>query len=172
LIIPPDSAASTYGFSPGLRARIASLGLAPGAYEVSSGKIDSADITMFVNAKMTSAEVTATLEYNLDLHLAGNRSPFVIEAHSHVYASNYTAPPAAPDYVERQHAIETFVAYALAKPGVRARPVRDIIAWMLAPVPLADAVRPEGGPGGGSEGGDDAATIDAATIDAATIDAP
>jgi hypothetical protein len=146
-VVPPDAKAAEYGFTPGLRARIAAVGLGPSAFEPSTGKIGGVDITMFVNAKMTASEVTATLEYSLDLHLAGNRAPFVFLAHSAVYASNYTAPVGAPDYVERQHAIEKFIAYALAKPDVRVRPVRDILAWMQAPVALADAVRPEGGPG-------------------------
>jgi peptidoglycan/xylan/chitin deacetylase (PgdA/CDA1 family) len=146
-VVPPDSKAAEYQFTPGLRDRIAAIGLGRSVYEPSTGKIGGVDITMFVNAKMTASDVTATLEYSLDLHLAGNRAPFVILAHSNVYASNYTAPVGAPDYIDRQQAIEKFIAYALAKPDVRVRPVRDILAWMQAPVALGDAVRPEGGPG-------------------------
>jgi peptidoglycan/xylan/chitin deacetylase (PgdA/CDA1 family) len=154
--VPPDSKAADYQFMPGLRGRIAALGLGPSTYDPATGRIGGADITLFLNAKMAASEVTATLEYTLDLHLAGNRAPMVILAHSHVYASNYTAPVGAPDYVERQQAIEKFIAYALAKRDVRARPVRDILAWMQQPVALGDAVRPEGGPDA-----DDATSVEA-----------
>lgn len=145
LVVPPDEVATQYQFAPGLRTRIAALGLAFFFYEPATAKIQPVDLTMFQNAQMTSAEVTATLMYNLDLHLAGNRAPIVIVAHSHVYASNFAAASRAPDYLDRQQAIEKFVAYALTKPVVRMRPVRDILGWMQAPVALKDAVRPEGG---------------------------
>ncbi len=131
LFVPPDELASTYDFEPGLRERIPDLRF----YERSSGKISPLDITLFVDGAMTAGEVLATLKYSLDLRLAGNRAPFVFVAHTHVYASDYDAPPAST-YTERQQAIAAFIDYALSKPEVRVRPVVDILKWMQNPAPL------------------------------------
>jgi hypothetical protein len=166
LIVPPDSVAAQYGFAPGLRARVqAALAgkSVPSFYEPSSGKVAGLDITLIVDGRMTRAEALATLEYTLDLHLAGNRAPLVFVAHTHVYASGYGAAPSVPDAADRRAILEDFVRYALARPDVRMRPLADVLAWMKQPVALGggaalpppdagvpDARAPDAGIPGGS----------------------
>ena len=177
LFVPPDDLAGQYGFTPGLRQRIPTDMPAPSFYEASTGRIAPLDITLFVDAGMSAAEVLATLKYTLDRRLSGNRAPLVFVAHTHVYASNYGAAPNAADAAERQGAIEDFVAYALANSSVRMRPVTDILSWMRVPVPLGgmvtmpvmDAGTPQGGsagaaPDAGAMGGAGAAAPDAGTV--------
>jgi MYXO-CTERM domain-containing protein len=156
LFVPPDEMASKYGFEPGLRQRVPTDMPAPSFYEPATGRIAPLDVTLFVDAGLSPAEVLATLKYTLDLRLAGNRAPFIFIAHTHVYASNYGAAPQAPDASARQKAIEDFVLYALAKPTVRMRPVTDLIEWMRHPQPLDGLVTAKpatGGAGGGAGSG-------------------
>ncbi len=147
LVVPPDSVAVQYAFTPGLRERVAAEMAGktrPDFYEASSGKIASLDFTLFEMAQMSGSEVEATLKYNFDLHLNGNRAPFVFVAHTHVY-----------DSADRRDAIENFMTYALSKPETRMRPVQDILAWMRAPVSLTgqEPVPPTSTGGGTGSGG-------------------
>jgi hypothetical protein len=154
LFVPPDELAAQYGVTPGLRGRIPTDMAAPSYYDAASGRIAGLDITLFVDAGLSAAEVLATLKYTLDLRLAGNRAPFVFIGHTHVYASNYGSAPQAPSAEERQGAIEAFIEYALTKPMVRMRPVADILTWMSAPAPLGGVVTmPLGGGGAGGAAG-------------------
>ena len=157
LFVPPDELATQYGFDAGLRQRIPSDMPPPSFYEAATGRIAPLDVTLFVDARLSAAEVLATLKYTLDLRLQGNRAPFIFISHSHVYASNYGSAPKAPSSAERQHAIEDFIVYALTKPVVRMRPVADIMAWMRHPEPLngvITAMPPSAGAGsGGAAGG-------------------
>jgi hypothetical protein len=124
----------------------------PSFYEPATGRIAPLDVTLFVDAGLSAAEVLATLKYTLDLRLQGNRAPLVFISHTHVYASSYGAAAKAPDAAARQHAIEDFVRYALTKPVVRMRPVTDVITWMRHPEPLngvVTALPPSGGAGAG-----------------------
>lgn len=162
VFVPPDSVASQYGFTSGLRSRVqALLGSAnnPNFFEASTGKLVGMDITLFLDARMTRAEVVATLKYTLDQRLAagGNRAPLVFVGHTHVYQSAWDGTPNVPSLADRRGAIADFVDYALGKPEVRLRPVADIVSWMNAPVALGNAPaepdRTEGGvvtSGGGS----------------------
>ena len=75
---------------------------------------------------------------------SGNRSPIVFVAHSFLYA--FTASDAslpldsrtrdnpntltAADRDARWKALTDFVTYALSKPEVRIRPVKDVLAWV------------------------------------------
>ena len=156
LIVPSDDIAPQYGITPGLRDRVPPDMPLPSFYEKSTGKIADLDATLFVDAGMTASEVLGILEYNLDLHLKGNRSPFIVVAHSHVYADNYGAAANALSVADRQNAISSFIDYALSKPEVRMRPLHDLIGWLSSPVPL-NGVRlprpPVGGAGGTSSGG-------------------
>jgi peptidoglycan/xylan/chitin deacetylase (PgdA/CDA1 family) len=135
LIIPPDAVASKYYFKTGLRDRIKSHA-ASLFYEPSSGKITGVDYTLLIEAGVTGDEMRAILEYNLDLHLSGNRSPLVFVAHSHLYA--FSTPednPDTPSDAERKarwKGLTEFIAYALTKPEVRVVAGRDIIEWMSA----------------------------------------
>ncbi len=163
LFVPPDDVAAQYGFSPGLRQRIPTDMPAPSYYEPATGRIAPLDITLFVDAGLSAAEVLATLKYTLDRRLSGNRAPFLLVAHTHVYADNYGAAANAVDVSERQGAIEDFVSYALGKPEVRMRPLTDVVSWMRAPVPLGGVVTmpimDAGAPSAGSAG----AAVDAGT---------
>lgn len=143
LLVPPDSQAAAYGFRPGLRARIEQrLPLSfPNLYEPATGKIAGLDVTLLVEAKLRPDEMLAILKYNLDLHLRGNRAPLIFVAHAFMYAftGGDAASPANPDNPNttsaaerdaRWKAITDFLTYALTKPEVRLRPVKDIIAWL------------------------------------------
>lgn len=136
LIVPPDTTASQYGFTPGLRARIAKrMPLPyPSIYEPSTGKIAGLDYTLLMDAGLSGAEMGAVLKYNLDLHISGNRSPLVFVAHSHLYA--YSSPennpdtPTAADRDARWKGLTDFINYALTKPETRIVSARDLLAWV------------------------------------------
>lgn len=136
LFVPPDALATQYGFEPGLRERIPRDMPAPSFYEAVAGRIAPLDVTLFVDAGLSPAEVLATLKYTLDLRLQGNRAPLIFIGHTHVYASNYGAAAKAPEASARQRVIEDFVRYAQTLPVVRLRPVADILSWMQRPQPL------------------------------------
>jgi hypothetical protein len=140
LFVPPDTLAAQYGFEPGLRQRIPADMPAPSFYEATTGRIAPLDVTLFVDAGLSPAEVLATLKYTLDLRLQGNRAPLIFIGHTHVYASNYGAAAKAPDASARQRVIEDFVRYAQTLPVVRLRPVADILSWMQRPQPLNGVV--------------------------------
>ena len=74
LIVPADTL-GRYHFNSGLRERIAARAPLsyPSLYEASSGKITGLDYTLLIDAGVTGDEMRAILEYNLDLHLSGNR---------------------------------------------------------------------------------------------------
>lgn len=159
LFVPPDELASQYGFEPGLRQRVPTDLPPPSFYDAASGRVAPLDVTLFVDAGLSAAEVRAILKYSLDLRLGGNRAPFIFIAHSHVYASNYGAAPKAPSASERQGALEDFARYALSKSVVRMRPVADILSWVQQPRPLGGVVTvPLGGGGAGGAGGDGGVT--------------
>jgi hypothetical protein len=84
---------------------------------------------------MTKAEFVATLEYTLDLRIAGNRAPMMIGAHSDIYSSKYTAATSSTAE-ERQQAMEEFIDYARSKPMVRVVPNQEILEWVRNPQPL------------------------------------
>ncbi|HWZ90322.1 MAG TPA: polysaccharide deacetylase family protein [Polyangiaceae bacterium] len=156
LIVPSDDLVAQYGITPGLRDRIPPAMPLPSFYEKSTGKIAGLDATLFVDAGLTATEVLGVLKYNLDLHLQGDRSPLVFVAHSHVYADNYTAAANALSVSDRQNAIASFIDYALSKPEVRMRPLRDLVSWLSSPTPLNGVHLPRpptGGAGGASSGG-------------------
>ena len=140
LFVPPDTLATQYGFEPGLRQRIPTDMPAPSFYEASTGRIAPLDVTLFVDASLSPAEVLATLKYTLDLRLQGNRAPLIFIGHTHVYASNYGAAAKAPEASARQRVIEDFVRYAQTLPVVRLRPVADLLNWMRQPQPLNGVV--------------------------------
>jgi len=136
LIVPPDSAAGGYHFRTGLRERIAAHGPFhyPSVYDSRRGKITGLDYTLLIDAGVTGDEMRAILSYNLDLHLAGNHSPLIFVAHSHLYA--FSTPddnPDTPTNADRQtrwKGLTDFIAYALTKPDVRVVATEDVLAWM------------------------------------------
>jgi hypothetical protein len=141
LIVPPDSAADQYHFRAGLRKRIAKHApfRYPTLFDEAAGKITGLDYTLLMDAGVTGDEMRAILEYNLDLHLSGNRSPLIFAAHSHLYA--FSTPddnpdtPTNADRLTRWKGLTDFIAYALAKPDVRVVATSDVLAWMRADMP-------------------------------------
>jgi hypothetical protein len=135
LIIPPDTVASKYSFTPGLRDRVAKRHPMPypSIYEPATGKIAGLDYTLLIDAGLSGAEMSTVLKYNLDLHLAGNRSPLIFIGHSHLYTSSSpesnpdTPTPAVRD--ERWKGITDFIDYALTKPETRIVAARDILRF-------------------------------------------
>ena len=136
LIIPPDTLADRYDFATGLRDRVAA-GVAlsdPSVYQASSAKIYGGDYTLLIDAGVTGDEMRAILEYNLDLHLSGNRSPLIFSAHAHLYA--FSTPednpdtPTDADRKARWKGLTEFITYALTKPEVRVVASRDVLEWM------------------------------------------
>jgi hypothetical protein len=145
MIIPDDSQATTYKFTPGLRTRFPPFstgdainqttpGLAyPDIYDSTSAKIAGLDYSMLNDAQITPDEMRAILEYNLDLHIKGNRSPFIFIAHGFNYSFKGNGDPntlTATIRDDRQKALLAFVTHALAKPEVRIVNVKDILAWV------------------------------------------
>jgi Polysaccharide deacetylase len=138
LIVPPDVVADRYHFKTGLRERIAThVPLTyPGTHHVAAGKLMGLDYTLLIDADVTGDEMRAILEYNLDLHLSGNRSPLIFGAHAHLYA--FSTPddnPDTPTNADRQarwKGLTDFIAYALTKPEVRVVAAKDLVTWMRA----------------------------------------
>jgi hypothetical protein len=136
LIIPPDQVARQYGFTAGLRDRVAARAPLryPSIYDTSTGKITGLDYTLLIDAGVSGDEMRAILKYNLDLHLSGNRSPLIFVAHSHLYA--FSSPddnpdtPTDADRKARWKGLTQFITYALTKPEVRVVATRDVLAWM------------------------------------------
>jgi peptidoglycan/xylan/chitin deacetylase (PgdA/CDA1 family) len=145
LILPPDSESEKYGFDKGLRERVKSLPQPlpyPSMFDFKSGKITGLDYTLLIDAQITGREMGATLKYTLDQHLAGNRAPFILVAHSHLYAyteGDAEAPdddkdnpdtPSAKVRDERLAGLKSFLEYALGKPEVRVVAAEDVLDWM------------------------------------------
>lgn len=106
-------------------------------FDENSTKITMFDYNLWVQAKLSNAEVLAILKHNLDLRLKGNRAPLMIGAHSEYFHSEKSSSCTnATDVFERQKVFEEFIKYALSHPMVRVvRPI-DIISWCRNPVPL------------------------------------
>jgi peptidoglycan/xylan/chitin deacetylase (PgdA/CDA1 family) len=136
LIVPPDSVAGKYGFAPGLRSRVDAHAHYLTVYDASKAKIAGVDYNLFIQAGMTGDEMRAVLQYNLDLHLSGNRSPLVFVAHAQLYAFSSRGenfdPPSNADRQARWQALREFITYALSKPEVRIVAATDIVTWMRA----------------------------------------
>jgi MYXO-CTERM domain-containing protein len=145
-----------------LRAKIPAQMPYPSLWEPATGKLGGLDWTVLMDAKLTPDEMTKVLEYTLDQHLAGNRAPFVFCAHTFLYSySNPSSNPDTPSSAVRDarwKALTAFLSYALTKPEVRMRPVKDIVAWMQKPVPLTGPATP---PDAGAPAMDASVTADA-----------
>ena len=100
-------------------------------------KIAGLDYTLLMDAGLTGADVSSVLKYNLDLHIAGNRSPIIFIGHSHLYAySTAEDNPDTPSAVvrdERWKGLTDFINDALTKPEKRIVAARDVLAWLQRP---------------------------------------
>jgi hypothetical protein len=152
LIVPPDGLAGRYQFEPGLRDRMAARAPIPypSFYEPPTGKITGLDYTLLIDAGLSGDEMRAILSYNLDLHLAGNRSPLTFVAHAHLYAFSPRMPdlnaPTEADREMRWKVLTDFIAYAMSKPEVRIVAARDVLSWAqgAARRKLSDSSKPQG----------------------------
>lgn len=130
LHFPPDSLAKEYSFPKGLRKK--AFKYKPYIKE-RNWKLTGFDWNYWYTDDgkpfLTGEEVLAILKYNLDLHIQGNRAPFVFGAHSQFY-----------DTPERRKTLEEFILYALSKEEVIMNPVSGILDWIKDPVPLSSMV--------------------------------
>jgi hypothetical protein len=144
LVMPPDSVAGQYGFTAGLKSRVdAKYPMPyPSLYDKSTGRLAGLDYTLLIDAKVTAPEMEAILKYNLDLHLSGNRSPFIFIGHSFMYSyegsANSENTPSVAVRDARWKALTNFVTYALSKPEVRIRAVKDILGWVRSAAATGD----------------------------------
>jgi MYXO-CTERM domain-containing protein len=165
-VVPDDSLAAEYGFTAGLRSRILALvDAAPGKvlpyptiYDAATGRIAGLDYSLLMDAQVTPPELLAILKYTLDLHLQGNRSPFVVLSHAFLYsfegADNVDNTPTLQDQQARWAALTAFITYANSKPEVRMVPLKDVLAWMLSPAALGgDGGTPPADSGTGGSAG-------------------
>jgi hypothetical protein len=87
-----------------------------------------------MDAGLNGAEMSAVLKYNLDLHIAGNRSPLIFIAHSHLYtfssAESNADTPSAAVRDERWKGLTDFIDYALTKPETRIVAAKDVLSWV------------------------------------------
>ena len=134
VIVPPDNLCEKYGIKKGLREKCF---LQRSYFSQNNGKISGLDYNCLVEFQMTGEEFLATLKYTLDLRLQGNRAPFVLGAHTGIYAMEYESEPEIkiPE-TERRKAIEDFLDYALSKPEVHIVSPKKIIEWMRNPKEL------------------------------------
>jgi len=82
-------------------------------------KVTGFDWNYFVEYEMTADDVLAMLKHTLDLRLAGNRTPFLLGAHTGIYSEVQDAEPTVKVSIkERRRVIEEFLDYAQSKPDV------------------------------------------------------
>jgi hypothetical protein len=133
-VVPPDDKCAQYGAKIGLRDRCHGH---RDYFSVEDGKISGFDYNCLSEFQMSGDEFAATLKYTLDLRLTGNRAPFVIGAHTGIYAKEYDSDPVIQiSEEERRMAIESFLDYALTKPQVRVAAPSTVIEWMRSPKEL------------------------------------
>ena len=78
------------------------------------------------------------LKYNLDLHIAGNRTPLHLCLHSQEWdIQDWQRGERSPRFLAKQRILTEFMDYALAQPEVRVVRQIDVINWMRNPVPLS-----------------------------------
>lgn len=133
-IAPPDGECGRYGVPPGLRAALAKR---RDYFRPENGEITGMDWNLWNEYAMSPAEFLATLEYTLDVHLRGNRSPMTAGFHSELYTIRRDGRT-DPDVIRaRRAAVEAFLAYALSRPEVRLVDHRELLEWLKKPVLLS-----------------------------------
>jgi len=136
-IVPPDELCERYGVPRGLRAGLKKRN---DYFDVKQGKITGMDWNLWFEYGMDKAEFLATLKYNLDLRLQGNRCPLNVGMHSWIYADRNPENPPKTTVQERRDAFREFLEYALSKPEVRVVSSKELLAWIQSPVPLSPSV--------------------------------
>jgi peptidoglycan/xylan/chitin deacetylase (PgdA/CDA1 family) len=131
-VVPPDEECERYGVAPGLRGRLRAR---QPYFEPAVGRITGFDWNLWVEFRMSAAEVLATFRYTLDQRLAGNRAPLTFGAHSDIYADQYeTSLPTSAE--ERRRALREILDIALARPEARVVTARQLLEWLREPGPL------------------------------------
>jgi Polysaccharide deacetylase len=141
-IVPPDELCERYGVQSGFRARMAKK---QKYFEPDQGKITGMDWNLWYEYGMSKAEFLATLKYSLDLRLQGNRCPFMMGAHSAIYADRNVDLPPQTTVQERRDALREFLDYALSKPEVRVVNARELLSWLRSPAPFQTSVASNAG---------------------------
>jgi hypothetical protein len=126
LLVPADDLAGTYGFTAGLRSRIAATGQV-GDFVDTGYKITGFDYNLWIQAEVSGAEFLAILKYNFDQRRAGNRAPFLFGAHTNDYSDN----------PERQQALLDFLSYVKTFPEVRVVSHKELFDFMRNPRALS-----------------------------------
>lgn len=126
--IPDDSHSGKYDFPSGLRDRV----VAGNPFVINSDwKLTGFDWNIWHTEEgelyLQPDEFLAILKYNLDLHLNGNRTPFMLGTHIDLYTPK-----------ERKVVLEKFIKYALSKKEVIITSTRNILDWIENPKPLND----------------------------------
>lgn len=131
LIAPPDDLCEKYGVESGFRRELHNR---CSWFDPEDGKITGLDYNCLVPLAMSKSEFLATLKYSFDLRLEGNRAPFMLGAHSDVYATGYDICPNIT-IAQRREAIEEFFDYALGFKDVRVVSVSAILDWIKSQTP-------------------------------------
>jgi hypothetical protein len=110
-------------------------------FDVEGGQITGFDYNLWVTVaeggfNMSKAEFLATLKNSFDQHYKGNRAPFLLGAHPHIYTDDYDPPITGSTAKERREAIEEFLDYVKAKEGVKIATFAEILDWLRNPKPL------------------------------------
>jgi peptidoglycan/xylan/chitin deacetylase (PgdA/CDA1 family) len=132
-IAPPDAECPRYGVPAGLRD---ALKTRQDYFQPENGEITGMDWNLWNQYAMTPGEFLATLEYTLDRHLAGNRSPMTVGFHSELYTIKSDGKTDPAVIRARRAAVEAFLAYALSKPEVRLVNHRELLGWLKNPTLL------------------------------------
>lgn len=126
LEVPDDNRSEEYNFKKGLRDKIVKK---KEYVKVSGWKITGFDWNLWYTDDgkpfLEPDEVLAILKYNLDLHIEGNRTPFMFGTHIDLYNTR-----------ERRETLESFINYALTKKEVKVTSIKNILEWIQNPKPL------------------------------------
>jgi hypothetical protein len=136
LVVPPDDKCEQYGVPTGLRD---ALKARQSWFDTEGGLITGFDYNLWASTsvggfQMTKDEFVATLKYTLDQRLAGNRSPFLLGAHSDYYVASWNQNAAGtPSELDRRAAIDEFLEYAASKSEVEIVTYKHVLDFIRNP---------------------------------------
>jgi peptidoglycan/xylan/chitin deacetylase (PgdA/CDA1 family) len=136
VVVPPDDKCAQYGVESGMRNRMKQRQT---WFDAEGGLITGFDYNLWASVSvggfaMTKAEFVATLKYTLDQRLAGNRSPFLLGAHTDYYVAAWNQnATGTPSEADRRAAMEEFLDYAKSKPEVKIVRYRDVLDFVRNP---------------------------------------
>jgi polysaccharide deacetylase len=139
LIAPPDDECAEYGVPVGFRKRLHDR---QSLLDPATGKITGFDYNLWAPVTeegfaMTKTEFLATVKYSFDQHYAGNRTPFLLGAHTAFYVDEWNQnAPGTPLAADRRAAMEELLAYVTSKAGVRVVSHKQLLDWLRNPKAL------------------------------------